>query len=61
MMEGPGETTNSWDVEGEVVAGMYDELQQICGDESSGLPFDVSLATDASAHDASAHDARAPQ
>lgn len=39
----PGETTNRWDAEPEVVAAMYDEARRICRDESSGLPFDVAL------------------
>lgn len=40
----PYETTNLWDREPGVVAGMYDELKRICDDESSGLPFDVPLS-----------------
>lgn len=40
----PGETTNLWDAEPDVVASMYDEIRRICRDESSGLPFDVPLS-----------------
>ena len=39
----PGETTDRWDAEPSVAARMYDEIRQICHDESSGLPFDVPL------------------
>jgi hypothetical protein len=39
----PQETTNLWRSEPGIVTKLYATLQKICGDESSGLPFDVSL------------------
>jgi arylsulfatase A-like enzyme len=39
----PGETVNLWAREPAVVASLYAELKRICGDERSGLPFDVAL------------------
>ncbi|MDG4825567.1 arylsulfatase [Asanoa sp. WMMD1127] len=39
----PFETTDRWADEPEVVAGLYDQLREICRDESSGLPFDVKV------------------
>jgi arylsulfatase A-like enzyme len=41
MEADPGETDNLWDREPAVVAALYERLRGICGDESSGLPFDV--------------------
>jgi arylsulfatase A len=37
----PGETTDLWATEPAVVAALYAQLQDICRDETSGLPFDV--------------------
>ncbi|GAA2364766.1 arylsulfatase [Catellatospora methionotrophica] len=37
----PGETVNLWHDRPEVVADLYQALRDICGDASSGLPFDV--------------------
>jgi arylsulfatase A len=37
----PYETTNVWDAEPAVVSRLYDEIQKICRDETSGLTFDV--------------------
>jgi arylsulfatase A len=39
----PGETDNRWSQEPATVRTMYDQLKTICGDRSSGLPFDVAL------------------
>ncbi|MEV0715532.1 arylsulfatase [Asanoa sp. NPDC050611] len=39
----PGETTDLWATEPDVVASLYDQLRAICRDESSGLPFDVQV------------------
>ncbi|ASW55522.1 arylsulfatase [Plantactinospora sp. KBS50] len=43
----PAETDNRWRSEPAVVAEMYDHLRVICGDPSSGLPFDVELGSPA--------------
>lgn len=42
----PRETVDLWRQEPAVVASMYADLRRICGDESSGLPFDVPLGGD---------------
>jgi arylsulfatase A-like enzyme len=45
MQADPTETTNVWATSPAVVAEMYRALRAICGDPSSGLPFDVPLGT----------------
>ena len=40
----PGETTDRWSDQPEVVAALYDQLRAICRDEGSGLPFDVKVS-----------------
>ncbi len=39
----PDETANLWRDKPDVVASLYEVLKAICVDESSGLPFDVTL------------------
>ncbi|MEV4539494.1 arylsulfatase [Asanoa sp. NPDC049518] len=41
----PGETTDRWAAEPEVVAALYDQLRAICRDETSGFPFDVKVSS----------------
>ncbi len=41
----PAETTNLWAKRPDVVTDLYQRLQDICRDPSSGLPFDVPLGT----------------
>jgi arylsulfatase A len=43
MANDPGETVNLWDDKPDLVADLYEQLKAMCGDESSGLPFDVPL------------------
>jgi arylsulfatase A len=43
----PGEQDNLWQARPMVVAAMYEQLKHICHDPSSGLAFDVPLATEA--------------
>jgi len=43
IVDDPAETTNLWSDHPAVAARLYDELKAICGDESSGLPFDVPI------------------
>lgn len=45
LVADPGETINRWSDEPAIAAEMYGYLRDICGDESSGLPFDVSLSS----------------
>jgi len=40
----PQETTSLWHDHLDAVAELYAELQKICGDESSGLPFNVPVS-----------------
>lgn len=45
VLADPYETTNLWDLEPDVVAALYGQLRGVCGDESSGLPFDVRVGS----------------
>jgi arylsulfatase A-like enzyme len=43
MVVDPGERTNLWHERPDVVAALYGQLKEICGDERNGLPFDVPI------------------
>jgi arylsulfatase A len=46
MVDDPRETTNVWHDRPDVVAALYEQLKEICRDESNGLPFDVPVASE---------------